>query len=90
MNTTEQELRKRLLYILHRGFVEVRNLALAAGQEQIADLADVMEYLPRFVDKCTEEDLQIIRDELKKYHDKYRSGYDYPAHLDEYDAPASY
>jgi hypothetical protein len=90
MTTTEQELQKRLLYILHRGFVEVRNLALAAGQEQIADLADVMEFIPRFVEKCSEENLELIRLELKKYQEKYRSGYNYPAHLDEYDAPDAY
>jgi hypothetical protein len=90
MTTTEQELQKRLLYILHRGFVEVRNLALAAGQDQIADLADVMEFVPRFVNGCTTEDLELLRSEFKRYQDKYRSSYDYPAHLDEYDVPDSY
>jgi hypothetical protein len=90
MIATEQELRKRLLYILHLGFVEVRNLALASGQEQIADLADAMELLPRFVDGCNEEELELIRSVLKTYHDKHRSAYDYPSRLDRYDAPERY
>ncbi len=90
MTTTDQELQKRLLYILHQGFVEVRNLALAAGHKQIAELADVMELIPQFVHRRTEENLELIRCELKRYQDKYRSSGNYPARLDEYDAPASY
>jgi hypothetical protein len=90
MKTTEQELQRRLLYILHLGFVEVRNLALATGQEQIADLADAMEIIPRLINSCSEEDLGLIRSVLETYQDKYHASYDYPARLDEYDAPDSY
>lgn len=90
MNATEQELRKRLLHILHLGFVEVRNLALAAGNEQIADLADAMEVLPRFVAECREEDLEIVRFVLKKYQDKHQSTYDYPTRFEKYEAPERY
>jgi hypothetical protein len=90
MNATEHELRKRLLAILHLGFVEVRNLALASGQEQIADLADAMELLPRYLDECTEERLEMIRFVLQAYQDKHRSAYDYPSRLDRYDAPEHY
>src|SRR5262245_52204882 len=46
MNVTENDLHKRLLYVLHLGLAEIRNLALAASQQQIADLADAMEILP--------------------------------------------
>ncbi len=90
MNTTEHELRSRLLYILHLGYVEVRNLALAAGQQQIADLADAMEILPRFIDQCGEADLELIQFVLKSYQDKHQSAYDYPVRLAEYDAPKAY
>ncbi len=87
MNTTEQSLRRRLLNILHLGFVEVRNLALASGQEQIADLADAMEILPRLVDQCDKDDYELISFVLKTYHEKYRSSYNFPARLEEYDVP---
>jgi hypothetical protein len=90
MNASQQDLRKRLLYILHLGFVEVRNLALAAGHEQIADLADALEVLPRFAEECTEEDLDLIRFVLKTYQDKYQSVFDYPARFDRYDPPKRY
>jgi hypothetical protein len=90
MNASDQELRKRLLYILHLGCVEIRNLALDAGNEQIADLADALELLPRFVDKCEPEDLELVRFVLKTYQDKHHSPYDFPARLDRYDAPERY
>ncbi len=90
MNTTQQDLRKRLLYILHLGFVEARNLALASGNQQIADLADALEILPRFVENCEEEDLELIRFVLKTYQEKYPSSYDYPARFDLYDPPERY
>jgi hypothetical protein len=90
MNATQQDLRRRLLYILHLGFVEVRNLALAAGHEQIADLADALELLPRFVEDCKEEDLEMIRFVLKNYQDKYQSVHDYPARFDLYEPPERY
>jgi hypothetical protein len=87
MNASEQELRKRLLYILHLGFTEIRNLAHGAGNEQIADLADAKEILPGFVDRCSEEDLEMVRFVLKNYQDKYHSNFDYPARFERYEAP---
>jgi hypothetical protein len=89
MNTThaQEELRKRILFILYLGFTEVRSLALASGNEQIADLADAMEILPRYVEGCSEDDLELIRFVLKTYQDKYHSSFDYPARFDSYDPP---
>ena len=91
MNLTQQDLRKRLLYILHLGFVEARNLALGHGNEQIADLADALELLPRFADNCNEEDIELIRFVLKTYQDKYPdSPFDYLARFERYDPPVRY
>jgi predicted aldo/keto reductase-like oxidoreductase len=90
MSVTQQDRKKRLLYILHLGFVEVRNLALAAGNQQIADLADALELLPRFVEDCTEEDQEMIRFVLKTYHEKYQSTFNYPARFDVCDPPERY
>jgi len=87
INMAPLDLKKRLLYILHLGFTEVRDLALAAGNQQIADLADAMEILPAFVDRCTEDDLEMIRFVLKNYQDKYHSAFDYPARFDRYETP---
>ena len=87
MNASQQELRKRLLYILHLGLAEIRNLAHGSGNEQIADLADAMEILPGFVDRLSEDDLEMIRFVLKNYQDKYHSSFDYPARFEHYEAP---
>jgi hypothetical protein len=90
MNATTADLRKRLLYILHLGFVEIRSLALAAGQAQIAELADAMEILPRLADECSEEDIQMIRFTLQNYQDKYRSSFDFPKRFQECEPPERY
>jgi hypothetical protein len=87
MNLTENDLHKRLLYILHLGLVEIRNLALAAGQEQIADLADAMEILPGLLDKGGNDELDLIRNVLKDYQEKYHSNYDFPRRFEEFDVP---
>jgi hypothetical protein len=87
MNITENDLQKRVLYILHLGLVEIRNLALTAGQQQIADLADAMEILPGLLDKGGSEDLELIRHVLKDYQEKYRSNYDFPRRLEEFEVP---
>jgi len=87
MSATEEELSKRLLYILHLGLVEVRNLALGAGNEQISDSADALEILPGFVNRWNEDNIEMTRFVLKTYQDKYQSAFDYPARFDRYDAP---
>jgi len=91
MKTIPENLSRRLLFILHRGLTEARNLALAQGNEQIADLADALEILPRYVQGCNEEDVELIRFVLKTYQDKYPgSNYDYLAYFEKYDPPQRY
>ena len=91
MNTLPENVAQRLLFILHRGLTEIRNLALGQGNEQIADLADALEILPRFVHEFNDEDMELIRFVLKTYKDKYPVGsYDYLPYLDEYEPPARY
>jgi hypothetical protein len=87
MNVTENDLHKRLLYVLHLGLVEIRNLALAASQQRIADLADAMEILPGLLDKGGSEDLDLIRHVLKDYQEKYQSNYDFPRRFEEFEVP---
>jgi len=87
MNVTENDLHKRLLYVLHLGLVEIRNLALAASQQQIADLADAMEILPGLLDRGGSEGLDLIRHVLKDYQEKYPSNYDFPRRFEETEVP---
>ncbi len=88
MNEVPENLSKRLLFILHLGFVELRKIALATGQEQSADLADALELLPRYVEHCNPEDMELFRFVLKNYQDKYPGGtFDYLKYLEQYDPP---
>ena len=92
MQTMPANLSKRLLYIIHRGLTQARNLALGQNCEQIADLADALEILPGYVkEDCSEDDVEMIRFVLRNYQEKYPgSCYDYTAMLDQYDPPDRY
>ena len=49
MSTAVTSLTRRVAYLLHLGFVEVRALAYArAPHEQIADLADALEVIAKY------------------------------------------
>ncbi len=87
MTQIPPDLAKRLLFILHRGLTEVRNLA-GEGQEQIAELADALEILPGIIDHWEDNHLERIRFVLRTYEDKYpRRAYDYLAYLEKYEPP---
>jgi hypothetical protein len=93
MAATQSDLRKRLFYILHLGFTEVRNLAGVPGFEiQIHDLADAMEILPRFLDaEASDEDVEMIRFVLNDYQQRHPTAkFDYLAYLDQWDPPDRY
>ena len=78
-----QELQRRLLFIVHRGLVEARLLAQAKKHEQLFDLADALEPVPGYMDNWDDRHLEIIRFNLKKYRDKYPSpSFDYSRYLD--------
>ena len=88
MTQIPPDLGKRLLFILHRGLTEARNLSLGAGQEQIADLADALEILPGIIEHWEDDRLESIRFVLRNYEDKYpNSSYDYSAYLEKYEPP---
>jgi hypothetical protein len=87
MNQIPPDLAKRLLFILHRGLTEVRNLA-GQGQEQIVDLADALEILPGIIDHWQDDHLDLIRFVLRTYEDKYPTrAYDHLAYLEKYEPP---
>src|SRR5688572_4350269 len=82
MNQSPQ-LSSRLLYILHRGFVEARLLAseLPASKEnlrQIFDLADAFEPLPSYLKNWQHSHVETIREILSDYQRKYHgASFDY-------------
>ena len=88
MDRPPGDVARRLLYILYRGLVQARNLALAQGNEQIADLADTLELLPGYLDHWDDQHLEMIHYILRTYQEKYPgSTFDYLATLDQYPPP---
>jgi hypothetical protein len=73
MRVGQDKLMTRLLYMLHRGFVEARLLAMAGKNQQLADLADTMEIVPSYLQSGNDEELEIIRFGLEKYRETYPS-----------------
>jgi hypothetical protein len=88
MNQLSAPLARRLQFILHRGLVEIRNLALGQGNKQIADLADALEILPSLMDRWEDQHLELIRSILETYQSEFPGGgYDYLGYLEKYDTP---
>ncbi len=73
----------RLLRILHRAFVQARNLALKGDCQQLYDLADTFELLPELMARWDETTLGRIRSILAEYESGHsQSGYEYLSLLD--------
>ena len=62
---------RKLHYILHRSFIEARNLALGQHHQQLFDLADYFELIPPLLDKLDGTNLARIRELLTGYLAKY-------------------
>lgn len=91
MTTTPKDLTRRLGYILHLGLVEIRKLAGPQHCEQVADLADALELLPRFLQQATAQDLDLIREVLRNYQERYpQCTFNYLAYLDGEQPPEKY
>ena len=87
MLTLGVDVKKRLLHILHRGFVEARLLASAGNHQQLFDLADALETIPGCIDQWQDEHLDSIRFNLRTYQEKYPQAFDYLAYLEDYPPP---
>ncbi|HYT91146.1 MAG TPA: hypothetical protein VEL76_20705 [Gemmataceae bacterium] len=73
----------QLLRILHRAFVQARNLALTGAGQQLYDLADTFEILPELMAHWDETTLDRIRSVLAEYESGHpQSGYEYLSLLD--------
>jgi hypothetical protein len=78
-----QEIRRKLLFILHRGLVEARLLAQAKKHDQLFDLADAFEPIPAYMDNWQDSHLEAIRFNLGNYRNKYPNpSFDYLRYLD--------
>jgi hypothetical protein len=74
MKEPPENIKLRLLFILHRGFVEARLLAGGNKTQQVFDLADALELIPGMLKNWQEGDLERVRSLLKTYQDKYPIG----------------
>jgi hypothetical protein len=66
--------RTKLLLILHRAFVEARNLALTRDHERLYDLADTFEVIPEMMAHWGPATLEQIRAILGEYQARHPGG----------------
>ena len=79
----QRVLQARLLRVLHRAFVEARNLALRGDCRQLYELADTFELLPELMTHWDETSLARVRAILAEYQASHpQSGYEYLSLLD--------
>lgn len=88
MVSLQNDTQRRLLFVLHRGLVEARQLSLAHRTDQLFDLADALEPIPG----CLTEDccgrLDEIRSNLQAYEERYHgSCFEYLPYLADWPAP---
>src|SRR5207244_12415368 len=82
-NLAPPVIQARLLCILHRAFVQARNLALRGDCQQLYDLADTFELLPELMAHWNETTLGRIRSILAEYESGHsQSGCAYLSLLD--------
>ena len=85
-NLAPPVIQPKLLRILHRAFVQARNLALRGDGQELYDLADTFELLPELMARWDETTLDRIRNILAEYESGHpQSGYEYLSLLDEED-----
>lgn len=85
---TADERSRRLLYLLHMGLVEIRNLARAPGNGmQISKMADALEIVPEMIVRSRDEQIPILRDELRKYQSAFPTQWDPTGVLDHLPLP---
>jgi hypothetical protein len=82
-NPAPAAVQARLLRVLHRAFVQARNLALEGDCQQLYELADTFEVLPELMARWDETSLGRIRSILAEFQSSHpQSGYEYLSLLD--------
>jgi hypothetical protein len=79
MKPPPEEIARRLIYILYEAWVEARSRPHDA--ERIFDLADAMHNAPALLTNFDEDWLRFLREDLRRYHEKYPDSRDYVAYL---------
>lgn len=83
MNNPDAKLLLRLLFILHRGWIEARLLAQGQRWQQLYDLTDTLEPLPAAISRWSEDELAATRLNLVTYEAKYpENSFEYSRYLD--------
>jgi hypothetical protein len=77
MNAPSDITQQKLLIILQRCLVELRNLAIGEHCPQIHDLADTVEIIPALMMRWEDRHIHVISDALTVYQAKYPGSYDY-------------
>jgi hypothetical protein len=75
-----EEVVRRLCYIMHQAWLEVRNHP--ADAQRVFDLADAMEYVSLLLRNHCEPWVSAARQVLKDYRDRYPESRDYLQMLD--------
>lgn len=87
MNTIPGDLQRRLLFLLHRAWVEARLLAIGQKTQQVQDLADAFEQLPGWLSAWQPEYLDHLRENLTLYRSKYPESFEYIDFIDKHEPP---
>ena len=83
-----KDMDKKVLFILHRGWVEARLLALADRTVQLYELADALEPVPGYLLRQPGDCLELLRLNLSVYENKYQGRcFEYLAILDRAEVP---
>lgn len=83
METPDSEIKLRLLFVLHRAWVEARLLAQEKACDQLYDLAEAVEPIPASLSRWDEQDIEILKFNLSVYESKYpSSNFRYIEYLD--------
>lgn len=84
------EIQPSLLRVLHRAFVQARNLSMKGDCQQLYELADTFELLPELMARWDNSTFDQIRAILSEYESNHpQSGYEYVSLLDEGTMPAA-
>lgn len=82
MKEPPEDIKLRMLFILHRGLVEIRLLAGAGNSKQVFDLADALELIPGMLKDWHDGDKDQVMSLMKTYQDKYPvGGFDFISRL---------
>jgi hypothetical protein len=83
-----EQIKRRLLFIVHRAWIETRELAKQNKSEQLYDLADAVHSITSYMSHWKDENSESIRLNLKTYCVKYPESakrFQYMEFLDQWD-----